>query len=361
MIDTISPVFSIPEAKNDFEISIDGGTTYKSASSIEIGYNALDKMGKGTYVVNENPVRILFRRKSNPSNSTFTISKILANSASIFDDPVGENVIDWGTQNATTKYFSGKYASYGSTGVTSGGLNFSDFKISPIQTTQGVTEMQLIFYVYGLFGVKFIGGSVTGRKGKVTLTTYVGLTRSQSEGNSRSFTKTNVAIGDTVTLWVRNEMRYGNKTSGWSSQSFRVGITQNQYLDIYQETPYATHIDPTDCSVTINSNSLWSGTPTVYIQASRFSVSWEETGDEFTITVPSGAAIYELVDDEWSWYGATAGTMGYNGTRMAYDYKGYWRFKTGHNLDAWKYGIQKSAASSSTIYSWTEDDSYYSS
>ena len=196
VVDYVNPTFSIPAAAKMYQISVDGGKTYQDVVSeekdengntvekwIEIDYYALNKMSHEadedvdenfTFGIHANPIALKFRRKTeydgdNDVYKGLKVYKILVNDVSVFDeDDLGENVLETGTQKQGEEgnYLSGRYAAYvdqnkkygdnGYTvGVTSGGLNFSDFKIEAIKNTQ----MQMVFYVRGLvYPIRVKGG-----------------------------------------------------------------------------------------------------------------------------------------------------------------------------------------------------------
>lgn len=156
VIDSISPTFSIPSASTFFEISTDNGITYTDANVIEVNYYALNKMNG--FIGDANPLNLLFRKKDNIEDaSNFKITKILVNEASTFlpSPNTGLNVESTSTQAATALYLAGRYATYN--GVTTGGLNFSDFKIQSINDT----AMQMVFFVVGKMKLKVETPTVT--------------------------------------------------------------------------------------------------------------------------------------------------------------------------------------------------------
>ena len=156
VIDSIVPTFSIPSASTFFEVSIDGGSTYTDANAIEVNYYALNKMID--FTGDSNPLNLLFRKKELiEDSSNFKINKILVNEASTFlpSPNTGLNVVSTGIQNAQNPYLAGRYATYNS--VTTGGLNFLDFKIQSIENTQ----MQMVFFVSGKMKLKVSTPTVT--------------------------------------------------------------------------------------------------------------------------------------------------------------------------------------------------------
>lgn len=100
-----------------------------------------------------NPLSLSFKKRNDIQDpADFKVTKILVNEASSFVIPEEEvtqenieenglNVISIGEQEERRPYLAGKYAEYNE--VTSGGINFSDFKIESIQNT----DMQMVFFV----------------------------------------------------------------------------------------------------------------------------------------------------------------------------------------------------------------------
>lgn len=279
VVDYVNPTFSIPTAAKMYQISVDGGKTYQDVVSeekdengntvekwIEIDYYALNKMSHEadedvdenfTFGIHANPIALKFRRKTeydgdNDIYKGLKVYKILVNDVSVFDeDDLGENVLKTGTQkqNEDGNYLSGRYAAYVdqskkygnedyTVGITSGGLNFSDFKIESIKNT----KIQMVFYVRGLrCPIKVKGGSYysTNPSG-CSATIYV--TGDTSESNDSFTTKeTVVYVGagqENLYLRARVDWSAGDGFQQTGDYRFRYSY---QKLDILGQETYGNY------------------------------------------------------------------------------------------------------------------------
>lgn len=179
ILSAISPTFSIPSARQYFEISTDNGATYDSASLITLQYLDITKMQN--YTPQSNPLSLKFRKKSNVTDThDYRITKILVNQAStIVPKPgAGDNVVNIGSQDSDGIHAAGNYATYNN--VNNGGINFSNFKMASIQNT----NMQLVFFVAPMNGMdvpityeginlesgsKWFKSEINGRPSSITL------------------------------------------------------------------------------------------------------------------------------------------------------------------------------------------------
>ena len=287
-----------------YQISVDGGKTYQDVVSeeidengntvekwIEIDYYALNKMSHETdedadkdftFGIHANPIALKFRRKEEYKNDDdaykgLKVYKILVNDASVFDEnDLGENVLKTGTQKQGEdgNYLSGRYAAYvdqsknygtkGYTvGITSGGLNFSDFKIESIKNT----KIQMVFYVRGLrCPIKIKGGSYRSTN-PAGCSAYVYVSTNTSEGNDSFTTHETIAYVNAgqkkLTLRARVDWTAGDGFQQIGDYDFRY---QYQKLDILGQTTSALYGARDAYNVTLDINDIvWTADPEIHV------------------------------------------------------------------------------------------------
>lgn len=230
IIDTITPTFSYPSAANFYEISTDGGQTYTSASTLELNYYALDKMEEDFSELN--PLRILFRKKENVEDEAgYLITKILVNEACTFlpSPNTGLNVQTVGVQEAGD-YFAGRYATYNS--VTTGGLNFQDFKLKSIKTSQTTkTEMQMIFFVRGKMKISIelptLEWTDSVYKGSVIAGISVTKNKGSVDKNGKIFIDENT---EQIVIYTSfNQSIFNTTKCWWNENGGEEGSSEEQY------------------------------------------------------------------------------------------------------------------------------------
>lgn len=286
IFDSIKPTFSIPRAAEYFDISSDGGKTFKHGNEAIVNYYALNKMDN--FSGEFNTLNLIFEKRNDLEDSRdYRITKILVNEASIFDsNNYGENVSGHGQQNKGD-YLAGNYVTYNN--VTSGGVNFKDFKIASIDNT----DMQIVFFVNPLNGVEvnFISSSVT--YGGISLVpSFV------SGGGKRI-----VNINDTITLVTNCYMSF---PSDWvrTNYSFKYGITKNAILTFTQEPPNPTQTGEQYWTTSIN-NIIWEADPEIVLGPVSFTFEgYKVLGEE--IYLPTARYIYNYtltdpINDIYEW------------------------------------------------------------
>ena len=336
IIDAVKPTFNIPDAENYFEFSVNNGETYTSTSIIEINYYDRTKMTSDFSL--SNPLRLLFRETNhNEEISDYRIKKILVNNSSIFcESPnTGLNVIMTGEQQAENPArFGGKYAIYDS--VTTGGLNFEDFKIEPIQTPNGVTsEMQMVFFVESNNGLS------------VVLRTY---------GIEENGTVLNICFNDNSTAMFETIKPNSNLTFITKANiSFPKNVTVNNYSFEYSVTKKdvignpqlpenPTQTGEHEWNINIQ-EVIWTVDPSIDIEPVSLIVEGKQSTDEYTITI-NNLAKYKLIDNKWTWTGESI-----SGEYIVYEYSAeyastgeiltLWRVKDYHDGPASMYGFSK--------------------
>lgn len=311
IIDVIKPTFSIGDAKNYFQISIDGGLTWsEDGTSIELNYYALNKMKD--FISRTNPLHLLFRKKQIEDSSDYVITKILVNEASKFEfgenyleqfnnikindeiagdiitknkmEENGKNAIEIGIQNAEEPAkFGGKYIKYDDE-TKNGGLNFNDFKIASINNT----DMQIVFFVdigengskrvkISLQNFEWWNGSyyiklglivkninncyITKNKKTITFTTQFDQEAMECNLNQWDDGNGNIIIDSE--RWYQDG--YWNHPD---HLTFEYGITKETYFTITQLNPNPTTTGEIEWEL-ILSDEIWNGDPEITIGFTR--------------------------------------------------------------------------------------------
>ena len=288
IFDSIKPTFSIPGAAQYFDISSDGGKTFKHGNEVAIIYYALNKMNN--FSGEFNALNLKFEKRNELEDPRdYRITKILVNEASIFDsNNYGENVNSHG-QQSKGDYLAGNYVTYNN--VTLGGVNFKDFRIASIDNT----DMQIVFFVNPLNGVEvnFISDSVT----------YEGISLVPSF--VRGGGKRLVNINDTITLVTNCYMSF---PSDWvcTNYSFKYGITKNAILTFTQEPPNPTQTGEQYWTTSIN-NIIWEADPEIVLGPVSFTFKgYKILGEQVKLSTSRYIYHYELIDPvndiyEWVW------------------------------------------------------------
>lgn len=349
VIDSISPTFSIPSTSTFFEISTDNGITYTDANVIEIDYYALNKMTGFTGDIN--PLNLLFRKKSNIIDERdYRITKILVNTASTFlpSPNTGLNVISTSTQEAQGNYLAGRYATYDS--VTTGGLNFSDFKIQSIENT----SMQMVFFVSPVGGLNITINSYSASNNSTSLKVYLNKT-----GNTTSITK-NIKNNSVLTFSVHCSFSYPSDLVDKTEEYFEYGVTKADVLGVTQLPANPTQTGAYEWNIDVN-EVVWTADPIIEIRPIKFSIKGKRPTDEYEVTI-SGLAKFNLNSaGHWVWTGESL-----SGTFVAIEHtaiyeetgkpeeqwqqKTCWRVKSSHGGSTYNYGFEKGSGTAVRYY-----------
>lgn len=305
VIDSIIPTFSIPSASTFFEISTDNGITYTDANAIEVNYYALNKMIN--FIGDTNPLNLLFRKKSNITDeSDYRVTKILVNTASTFlpSPNTGLNVESASTQEAQNPYLAGRYATYNS--VTTGGLNFSDFKIQSINNT----DMQMVFFVTPVGGMWVIIETprleiINEINGKSTLKLNVAITEGNGVVYDSTLGKYKVWIdGNTTQIKVKTNLVNGNlQTTNCyfydGNSKVEVGSNVGRLYKIWYALTYCNCFD-TQIGVGLNAftgNYEWTISIANMVWVDDPKIKFEITGVRCCYRVPD-----EGITENYIWY-----------------------------------------------------------
>lgn len=273
VIDSISPTFSIPAAAQYFEISTDNGITYTDANIIEMNYYALNKMED--FTGDNNSMNLLFRKKSNITDEQdYRVTKILVNEASTFlpSPNTGLNVVSTSTQKAQGNYFAGRYATYNS--VTTGGLNFSDFKIQSIQDS----SMQMVFFINPVGGLDIIIKSQSKTYGGCTL--KVGF---NSAITTTSLNKT-IKTGQNLTFSTWASFSFPSNTEP-INYYFEYGVTKSDVIGNTQLPVNPTQTGEYNWNINIE-EIIWTADPEIIVAPVSFNAEWYKIEDYGSIELP---------------------------------------------------------------------------